>query len=287
MAIHRTESHHTDPQRRRHALRFTAGTIVAAAVLYSLVGCTPSPNASTPTATPTPGSSSTPTATTPSTEPPDDQTAAPLDGDKVIAVRLTQNWAAIGAGAPVTITHDNAIPIAPPPAAPLPSLYTIGAGRHPAMSPPYNQLSFRFQGGFPSYDLQTLSELVGDPSGLPIAMTGTAGILRVTFYSAQAHTEAGPTSIVSAPPLALGFPAITRYSPAGDFEGYVTYGIGIGRPDTATSTTPIRVYEVEKIEQGQHLYVVAIQVDATDWRLAAKTDNSAPKAGGILSQIVL
>ena len=30
--------------------------------------------------------------------------------------------------------------------------------------------------------------------------------------------------------------------------------------------TPVRVYEVEKIEQGEHLYVVAIQIDSTQWR---------------------
>ena len=29
--------------------------------------------------------------------------------------------------------------------------------------------------------------------------------------------------------------------------------------------TPVRVYEVEKIEQGQHLSVVAIQIDSTLW----------------------
>ena len=30
--------------------------------------------------------------------------------------------------------------------------------------------------------------------------------------------------------------------------------------------TKVRVYEVEKIEQGQHLYVVAVQLDATSWK---------------------
>jgi hypothetical protein len=30
--------------------------------------------------------------------------------------------------------------------------------------------------------------------------------------------------------------------------------------------TKVRVYEVEKIERGQHLYVVAVQLDASYWK---------------------
>ena len=46
----------------------------------------------------------------------------------------------------------------------------------------------------------------------------------------------------------------------------LSYGIGVGRPMGTVPETKVRVYEVEKIEQGQHLYVVAIQLDATAWK---------------------
>ena len=46
----------------------------------------------------------------------------------------------------------------------------------------------------------------------------------------------------------------------------LSYGIGVGRPMNAVPETKVRVTEVEKIEQGQHLYVVAIQLDSSAWK---------------------
>jgi hypothetical protein len=219
----------------------------------------------TPTPAPAPTPTPTSTGTSPSTPPPDEANP-PQAGDRVISSRITQDWTWPGPDQPIRVTHDNPVPIAPPPAPPVPYLYTIGAGAHPSDTPPYDQMSFRFKGGFPGYELTFVPELVGDASGLPIPLPGTGSILRVVFTVAQAHTEQGEPSIVSAPPSVIGFDAITRYSPAGDFEGYVTYGIGVGRPMDTVAQTPVRVYEVEKIEQGEHLYVVAIQLDSTMWR---------------------
>ena len=223
---------------------------------------TGTPTGSAP-ATPVPSPTS--TGTSPSTPPPD-ETSPPQAGDRVISSRVTQNWTLPGPDQPITVTHDNPLPIAPPPEPPLPYLYTIGVGAHSSDAPPYDQMSFRFKGGFPGYELRFVPERGADASGLPIPMPGTNGILRVVFNVAQAHTERGESSVVSAPPAVIGFDAITRYAPAGDFEGYVTYGIGIGRPMDTVPRTQVRVYEVEKIEQGEHLYVVAIQIDSTVWR---------------------
>jgi hypothetical protein len=239
--------------------------LAACAPWTPLPGGSPTPSA-TSTGTPAPTATPTPTSTSPATPPPDDQTAPPQSGDKVISSRLSQDWVWPGPGQPITVSHDNAVPIAPPPEPPVPYLYSIGVGAHPSDTPPYDQLSFRFKGGFPGYDLVYVPELAGDASGIPIPMPGTSSILRVVFHVAQAHTEDGQSSVVSAPPAVIGHQAITRYAPAGDFEGYVTYGIGVGRPLATAPKTPVRVYEVEKIEQGQHLYVVAVQVDATMWR---------------------
>ena len=196
-----------------------------------------------------------------------DETAPPLSGDTVISSTITHDWSWPGQGTPFRTAHQNPVPIAPPPAAPLPALYTIGAGRHPSDSPPYDQLSFRFVGGFPSYDVEFVPELLADGSGLPVPLPGSGSILKVAFHGAQAHTADGTaSSIKSSPAPSIGYPALTGYAPAGDFEGVLTFGIGVGRPMGSVPQTKVRVYEVEKIEQGQHLYVVAVQLDSTAWK---------------------
>lgn len=243
-------------------------------LLLVLSACTPS--------TPQPGTSgqttaqatSTSTAAAPAspaasaTVPADsDETAPPQSGDKVISSTITHDWSWPGQGSPFRTAHEHAVPIAPPPAAPLPTLYTIGAGQHPSDTPPFDQLSFRFNGGFPSYDIQFVPELLADGSDLPVPLPGTGSILKVVFRGAQAHTADGTaSSIKSSPGPSIGYKALTSYAPAGDFEGVLSYGIGVGRQMGTVPETKVRVYEVEKIEQGQHLYVVAIQLDATAWK---------------------
>lgn len=243
--------------------------LVLVPAMLALAGCTspaPIPGAGTPsptsTAVPSPTQSPAPTPTT--TPPPDDEPAPPKDGDRVISSRIAADWGWPGPGEPYRVAHE--ISITAPPEPPLPYLYSIAAGAHPSDNPPYDQMSFRFKGGFPSYDVEYVPKLIADGSGANIPMPGTNAILRVVFRQAQAHLENGTSSIVSAPAPVIGYTAITRYASAGDFEGYVSYGIGVGRPADTNPQTRVRVYEVEKIELGQHLYVVAIQVDATPWR---------------------
>lgn len=241
------------------------------ALLLVLAACTPP--------TPQPGGTSQPAASSaaatataaPSAAaavPADsDETAPPQSGDKVISSTIALDWSWPGPGQPFKAPHENPVPISPPPAAPLPTLYAIGSGEHPAEAPPYDQLSFRFQGGFPGYDIEFVPELIADGSGLPVPMPGTGAILRVVFRGAQAHTADGTAStITGAPAPSIGYQALTSYAPAGDFEGVLSYGIGVGRPTETVPETKVRVYEVEKIERGQHLFVVAVQLDATSWR---------------------
>ncbi|MGO4803968.1 hypothetical protein AB4089_02445 [Arthrobacter sp. 2MCAF15] len=252
--------------RNRRTGSRTAG-LGTLALLMVLTACTtpaPQPAAGSPP----PSQSPTTTATARPLPTGDaDETAPPQPGDKVISSTVAHDWSVPGPTTPIHTDHQNPVPIAPPPASPLPALYAIGAGQHPSDTPPYDQLSFRFSGGFPSYDLEVVPELVADGSGLPIPMPGTGTILEVTFRGAQSHTADGTASTVtSAPPPAIGYQALTSYAPAGDFEGVLSYGIGVGRPMSTVPETKVRVSEVEKIEQGQHLYVVAIQLDSSAWK---------------------
>ena len=192
-----------------------------------------------------------------------DETSPAANGDRVISSTVTHDWAVPSADAPFRTAHQNPVPLAPPPAEPLPELFTIGAGQHPAGTPPYDQLSFRFTGAFPGYEISFVPELRADGSGKLIPMPGTGAILKVVFRGAQAHTADGTAStITDSPAPAIGYRALTSYAPAGDFEGVLSYGLGVGRPGTPAPQTKLRVYEVERIEQGRHLYVVAIQLDA-------------------------
>lgn len=244
------------------------GTLTLLLVLSACTPPAPQPSAGSQPPSQSPTASAGPTASpSPSATGDADETAPPQSGDKVISSTVTHDWSVPGPTTPFHTDHKNPVPIAPPPAAPLPTLSAIGAGQHPSDAPPYDQLSFRFTGGFPSYDVEMVPELVDDGSGLPIPMPGTGTLLEVTFRGAQSHTADGTASTVtSAPPPAIGYQALTSYAPAGDFEGVLSYGIGVGRPMGTIPETKVRVTEVEKIEQGQHLYVVAIQLDATAWK---------------------
>jgi hypothetical protein len=87
----------------------------------------------------------------------------------------------------------------------------------------------------------------------------------VTFREAQAHTASGRSSVVSQPPARLGLSRMVSWAQAGDFEGVLTYGIGIAWPNPQSNPQfAVRAMEVEKVTaQGQHVYVVAIDIEAT------------------------
>ena len=269
----------TDTGKIRAATRNTGLGLLA--MLLALTACTPSTpqpgGTSPPAATTAPATStatSTATATATSTASPTatvpvdtDETVPPHAGARVISTRIVLDWTWPGPGSPFEETNENPVPVAPPPAAPLPALYAIGAGSHPTENPPYDQMSFRFLGGFPSYNIEFVPELIADGSGLPVDMPGTGAILKVVFDGAQAHTEDGTASTITREPgPALGYPALTSYAAAGDFEGVVSYGIGVGRPVDPVPETKVRVWEVEKVERGQVVYVVAVQLDASYWK---------------------
>jgi hypothetical protein len=152
------------------------------------------------------------------------------------------------------------------PVPPLPRLSGIGAGEHPAQQGQraYDRMSFTFTTAFPSYQFTFTKALVADPSGKPIKLAGN-GVLKVTFHLAQAHTASGRSSVVTQPPAQLGLNRMVSWAQAGDFEGVVTVGIGISWPSPQSNPQiPVRAMELEKVTaQGQHLYVVAIDIDAT------------------------
>jgi hypothetical protein len=57
---------------------------------------------------------------------------------------------------------------------------------------------------------------------------------------------------------------MTDFAQAGDFEGVLSYGIGVTRSVLHSNPqTLVRAYEVETVTAaGQHRYVVAIDINA-------------------------
>jgi hypothetical protein len=125
-------------------------------------------------------------------------------------------------------------------------------------------MSFTFTGAFPSYRFEWVSELVGDASGQVVPLRGT-DTLKIVFTQARAHTADGTRStIVSQPGRPIGYPWMTDFAQAGDYEGVLTYGIGVTRPVLQSNPqTLVRAYEVETVTPaGQHRYVIAIDINA-------------------------
>ena len=231
----------------------TSALLCMTLALAALAGCGngtshPGAAASPP---PTPGS---PTAPAPSASP---STTAPAA--RVVSTRVSYPWHwhwPNDMNQPAGVQHAYPVP-------PMPLLIAISAANHPhdPGSLPYDRMSFTFTTAFPSYQFQFTGALLADPSGRPVAVAGS-DVLKVTFREAQAHTATGRTSVASQPPAHLGLTRMTGWAPAGDFEGVLTYGIGITRPaGRSNSQLALRVTEVAKVTpQGQHLYVVAIDV---------------------------
>ena len=259
-----------DAIRNRRTRSRTAG-LGTLTLLLVLTACTPpapQPSAGSQPPSQSPTASAGPTASpSPSATGDADETAPPQPGDKVISSTVTHDWSVPGPTTPFHTDHENPVPIAPPPAAPLPTLYAIGAGQHPSDAPPYDQLSFRFTGGFPSYDVEMVPELVDDGSGLPIPMPGTGTLLEVTFRGAQSHTADGTASTVtSAPRAGNRVPGAHQLRAGRGLRGRAELRDRRRPSDGHDSGDEGARHEVEKIEQGQHLYVVAIQLDATAWK---------------------
>jgi hypothetical protein len=218
-------------------------------------GATPSPTSPAPaTATPTP-SPSTAEPTTPAAPP-----TSTSPGTTVVLARVAYQWHwPNDTSHPGKVTHTYAVP-------PVPKLTAIGVGDHPRDpgERPFNRMSFTFSTAFPTYEFAFVNQLVSDGRGEPVPLEGL-GVLKVTFRQAQAHSDDGTRStIVSKPPAHLGLSRMVSYANAGDFEGVLTYGIGITWPNRHSNPQiAVRVYEVEKVNShGQHVYVVAIDVDA-------------------------
>jgi hypothetical protein len=135
--------------------------------------------------------------------------------------------------APVSVSHVVAVPA-------VPVVTAVRAAAHPECG--YDRLVLDVNGPVPSYDIRYVTQVIADPSGKPITLSGHSYLL-MTLHPAQAHTDSGASTIIQ-PERTLGYPVLASYAVAGDFEGVFTVALGLH------GTTSIRVGELPG-----HLYI--------------------------------
>jgi uncharacterized membrane protein YgcG len=114
----------------------------------------------------------------------------------------------------------------------LPVLVDVRTAHHPG----FDRITFEFKGARPTANVRFVSQLSEDGSGKPVDLAGGAAI-EVVFHGANAHDEQGnPT--VSPPRFSPGLPMLKEVARTGDFEGVVSYGLGV---DHRTSFTVLRL----------------------------------------------
>jgi len=134
---------------------------------------------------------------------------------------------------PLSVTHQVAVP-------PVPVITAVRAAQHPECG--YDRIVLDITGPIPSYSVRYVSQVIADPSGMAMTMPGRRYLL-ITLHSAQAHTNNG-VSTVTPGVHQPGYPALTSWALAGDFEGVVRIALGLSGQDS------IRVGEL-----AGHLYV--------------------------------
>jgi hypothetical protein len=99
-------------------------------------------------------------------------------------------------------------------------LVGIRAAHHPG----FDRVVFDFRGPVPyERSVRYVSSLIADGSGARVSVAGRA-FLRVRFAPAEAHDATGATAPAR---VAYPLPNVLTVVRAGDFEGVVSYGIGL------------------------------------------------------------
>jgi hypothetical protein len=142
------------------------------------------------------------------------------------SLRLAPVIAILGLGLPLLSPQSVA---AAPSRVALPTLTSVQA-QHVGK---VDRVTFVFTNGLPAHvHPQWVDTLVHDGSGLPVRVAG-AKILVVGFTSATAHDQDGATIATR---TAYALPNVITSVNAGDFEGYVTVGLGVQKRTSYTVT---------------------------------------------------
>jgi hypothetical protein len=113
-------------------------------------------------------------------------------------------------------------------------LTAITAGQHAA----YDRVVFTFRQGRPGYRVGYVNSVISDPKGDVVALPGQA-FLRIVFRPATGYQSYSGSGTIT--PV---YPALLQVRAAGDFESYLSFGIGLSQRvgfRILTLTQPYRV----------------------------------------------
>ena len=113
-------------------------------------------------------------------------------------------------------------PRSAPGSPPTAEVFGTSAGCHAG----FDRFVIRTRGGTADYRVRYVKKIVADGSGATVRLKGKRR-LRVVLRDARAHTESGAALIPNVrTPLC---PNLRQVKVAGDFEGVVTFGLGLRR----------------------------------------------------------
>ena len=104
-------------------------------------------------------------------------------------------------------------------------LTDVRAGRHKN----FDRVVFEFSGPLPGYTIEYVPEVVQDGSGDPLPLKGRAFISAV-FTPCDAHDNAGDSTVPNSVSV-KDFAMLRDIKIAGDFEGVVSWGVGVAEAD--------------------------------------------------------
>jgi len=105
----------------------------------------------------------------------------------------------------------------------------VRIGTHPG----YDRLTIEFNNGQPEtieVRPQANTKFVTDPKGDTVTLAGQVG-LKITIHSSDAHTAYNGTGDIK-----TGYSGLLEVRELGDFEGYVSFGLGLAKPGCYVAT---------------------------------------------------
>jgi hypothetical protein len=105
----------------------------------------------------------------------------------------------------------------------------VRTGTHPG----YDRLTIEFNNGQPAtieVRPQANTKFTTDPKGDTVTLAGQVGI-KITIHSSDAHTAYSGTG-----DMKTGYSGLLEVRELGDFEGYVSFGLGLAKPGCYTAT---------------------------------------------------
>ncbi|MBV9801532.1 MAG: hypothetical protein JO130_00015 [Solirubrobacterales bacterium] len=101
-------------------------------------------------------------------------------------------------------------------------LYDATVGCHPT----FDRFVIRARYSVPGYDVRYVGRIVAAPSGRPVSLLGTKRI-RVAFNLAGGHNNVGTNLLAGI--LTPRCPNLVQVKETGDYEGTVSFGLGVRR----------------------------------------------------------